>query len=146
MILSFKRTDFFTLWHKERCVSLLLTHCDVAWCIVDSEYSLSIGIPHSIIVLSYKWLTGLVLRTRFKIQRSMLDQVYPDKDHVLPTDSCLNFVIWFLQSFSPKIYSDVQHLNLKFNIWLRLYTTLSCHGALCVRYIDQSIFKVIWNL
>ena len=28
IILKFKRRDFFTLCHKDRCVSLLITHCD----------------------------------------------------------------------------------------------------------------------
>ena len=31
MILNFKCTDFFTVCQKERCVSLLIIHCDVAW-------------------------------------------------------------------------------------------------------------------
>ena len=31
MIWNFKRTDFFTLCQKERCVSLLIIYCDVAW-------------------------------------------------------------------------------------------------------------------
>ena len=35
MILNFKCTDFFTLCQKDRCVSLLIIHCDVAWYIVE---------------------------------------------------------------------------------------------------------------
>ena len=31
MILNFKCTDFFTLCQKEKCVSLLIIHCDVVW-------------------------------------------------------------------------------------------------------------------
>ena len=35
MILTFKCTDFFTLCQKERCISLLITHCDKAWYILE---------------------------------------------------------------------------------------------------------------
>ena len=35
MILSFKRTDFFTLCPEKSCVSLLIIHFDLAWYIVE---------------------------------------------------------------------------------------------------------------
>mgnify|MGYP003691728077 CR=1 FL=1 len=31
LILSFKHMDILTLCQMERCLSLFLTHCDVAW-------------------------------------------------------------------------------------------------------------------